>query len=120
MTSKIKESVFVVFGEDELPPINLDDSAAKISQWKSLESVQNCYNNLFRPIPHAGDKTIKYIVRILSRVWPVVRPSQTQIAYGISVCQTLLDPNEKNVKITKRVIMKKLQKNLVSFATFCK
>ena len=118
--SKIKKSVFVVFGENELPPINLDASPAEINQWKSLQNVQRCYENLFQPIPEARDVNLTYIVLILARVWPVTPPSQTQTAYGISVCQTLLNPNEKNIKITKRVIKEKLQNNLVSFAAFCK
>ncbi|CAI2202022.1 12203_t:CDS:1, partial [Funneliformis geosporum] len=40
LTSKIKESVFAVFGENILLPINTKASALENSQWKSSKNVR--------------------------------------------------------------------------------
>ena len=118
ITSKVKESIFAIFGENELPAININASAAEISRWKSLPSVRNCYDNLFQ---QTGERNTSRMSRILARVWPnSAIPSQMQQAYAIAICQIFLNPDEKNIKITKKLIKRRLQSNLVSFADFCK
>jgi len=43
------------------------------------------------------------LIRFLPYIWPdSTTPSQTQMAYAISVCQRLLNPNNKHIKITKK------------------
>ena len=119
LTSRIKESIFTIFGENILPPINLNASSTEISRWKSTQNVRWCYTNLFEPMNE--NTTISYMARILEKVWPDSRtPSQTQIAYAISVCQVVLDPNNKHIRITKKTIKKRFRRNLVSFSAFFK
>jgi hypothetical protein len=119
LTSKVKESLFTIFGENALPPINVNASGAEINRWKSTPNVKRCYENLFRPM--SEDTIVSYMARILERLWPdSTTASQAQMAYAIGVCQVVLNPNNKHIRITKKVIKKKLQENLVSFATFCK
>ena len=119
ITSKIKESVFAIFGENLLSPINLNASAADINQWKSSANIRWCYDNLFQPM--AEGSIVSYMARILERVWPKAgTSSQTLMAYAISVCQILLNPDNNHIKITKKIIRKRFLINLVSFATLCK
>ena len=119
LTSKVKESLFTIFGENALPPINNNASGAEISRWKATPNVQRCYENLFRPMTE--DTVVSYMARILERVWPdSTTASQIQMTYAIGVCQVVLNPNNQHIRISKKVIKKRLQQNLVSFATFCK
>ena len=61
------------------------------------------------------------MTRIIERVWPDASEHPAiQIAYAITVCQILLDPNNDNIKISESIIKPKLQENLVSFAILCK
>lgn len=119
LTSRIKESIFTIFGENILPPINLNAPPIEISQWKLTSNVRWCYDNLFSPMNE--NTTISYMARILEKIWPDSSiPSQTLLAYTVSVCQVVLDPNNKNIRITKKTIKKRFRINLVSFAVFCK
>src|SRR5687767_8953856 len=101
-----------------LSPINTNATPVEIYQWKSTTSVQNCYNNLFRSITE-GD--VAYVTRIVERACPdPTKRTNLQTAYAVSICQTLLDPNNDNIKISKSTIKQKLRANLVSFAILCK
>jgi len=105
-----------VFGETLLPPINMKATPVEIHQWKSTESVKNCYRNLSQPIIEGG---VTYMSRIIERVWPNTskRPI-VHVAYAFTVCQILLDPNNDNIKISESIVKPKLQENLVSFGNF--
>ena len=119
LTSRIKESIFAVFGENTLPPINMNASAEEINRWKLTPNVRRCYQNLFKPM--SGNTSISYMARILERIWPdSSAPTQTQKAYAVSVCQILLNPDNKHIRITSKDIKKRLRRNLVSFVAFCK
>ncbi|CAI2201418.1 2729_t:CDS:1 [Funneliformis geosporum] len=63
LTSKIKESVFAVFGENILLPINTKASALENSQWKSSKNVRRCYTYLFQLM--AKGSNISYMARII-------------------------------------------------------
>lgn len=107
-----------MFGENMLPPINTNATPAEIHQWKSTTFVQNCYNNLFQPITEGG---VAYITRIIERVWPdQTKRTDVQMAYAVSICQTLLDPNNDNIQLSKSIIKPKIRLNLVSFAILYK
>lgn len=118
LASNVKKAIFAVFGENMLPPINTNATAAEIHQWKSTASVRNCYNSLFQTIPGSD---IAYVTRITERVWPdPTKRTNPQVAYAVSICQTLLDPNNEIIKIKEKIIKHKLHLNLVSFAIFYK
>ncbi len=107
-----------MFGENMLPPINMNATPAEIHQWKSTTSVQNCHDNLFQSI---SEGEVTYITRIMERVWPdSTKRTDIQTAYAVSICQILLNPNNDNIKISKSTIKQKLRENLVSFAILCK
>ena len=64
---------------------------------------------------------VSYMDRILERIWlDLSVPLQSQMVYAISICQILLNPNDKHIKITKKIIKKRFRRNLVSFAAFRK
>jgi hypothetical protein len=96
----------------------MNATPSEIHQWKSTMSVQNCNNILFQSIS-VGD--VAYITRIIDRVWPDQnKQTDIQMAYAVSICQILLNPNNDNIKISKSTIKQRLRENLVSFAILCK
>ncbi len=107
-----------MFEETLLPPINMKATSVEIHQWKSTESIKNCYQKLFQPI---FKKDVSYITQIIERVWSDASECPAiQIAYAITICQILLDPNNNNIKISESIAKPKLQENLVSFAILYK
>ena len=113
LTNKIKDNLFIVFGS----LINQIDNKAKPNEviaWKDLKKTKDCYKKLFKDLEdNLGDT---YMTRILSKLWPDGKTSQERIAFAISVCQTILNSNNKNISISDPAEIRKLMaKNLVSF-----
>jgi len=72
--------------------------------------------NLFKPISGTG---VTYINRILSRVWRNLRNApKIQIAFGMSICEILLDPESDNIIMTEAILKNRIEINLVSFRNF--
>jgi len=116
LASRIRESIFLTFGEAQLPQINSSSSPTEVHAWKSLPSVRTCYTNLFKPISGTG---VTYINRILSRVWRNLRNApKIQIAFGMSICEILLDPESDNIIMTEAILKNRIEINLVSFRNF--
>ena len=116
MTATIKKAVFSVFGEEQLPTIDIQAGPSEIRQWKTDPSIKRYYEKLFTTIK-ADIQTI-YMSRVLKKVWPdVSKALDTHIAYAISVCKTLLDPSINGIQIISS-IESKIKRNMVSFIIF--
>ena len=103
LTSKVKESLFSVYGEQNLPLINANSSPTEIYKWKTLSSVKKCFDNLFKPI----DNDIKdsYISQILGKVWnDYTNAPMLHVAFAISVCYTILNPAIEHITIDESIM----------------
>lgn len=59
--------------------------------------------------------------KILEKVWTDSdKASDASVAFAISVCEELLNPDNESIQITGDVLKYKLKKNLVCFAILCK
>ena len=118
LTSKIKETLFSVYGKQNLPPINANLTPIEIYRWKALPSVKKCFDNLFKPI----NDSIKdlYISRILGKVWnDYSNAPMLHVAFAISVCYTILNPEIEHITIDES-IMDLVNKYLVSITKYYK
>lgn len=105
--------MYSVFGSD-LPSINSQAPHSAIQEWKGKFAVKNCYYNLFRKI--YPDQPATYMSKIVEKLRKENKsPSNIQIAYAISICETYLSPENQTIQITEAVIKPKIAKNLVSF-----
>ena len=54
--------------------------------------------------------------RILERVWKEKKNApKIQIAFAMSICETILNPNNLIIQVCEEVIKLELEKNYVSF-----
>jgi hypothetical protein len=117
LTSRIKEAVFSIFGEVSLPSVNMNTSSSDLSKWKS-GAARECYKKLFEPISEDDDQ-VTYMSRILEKIWmDSDRASDTSIAFAISVCEELLNPDNESIQIKEEVLKYKLRKNQVHFVFY--
>jgi len=59
--------------------------------------------------------------RILQRVWADADDTPTiHIAFAISICTTILDPDNENIQISESVVQPQILRNLVSFVVLRK
>ncbi|GET65546.1 hypothetical protein GLOIN_2v1775615 [Rhizophagus irregularis DAOM 181602=DAOM 197198] len=89
LASKVKDIMYVVFKEFNLPTIPAVNTALKeseIRKWKGSPAVKNCY----------GKNQL----------------SNMQIAYAISICEIILNPKNLHIQVTESVIKPVLTKNL--------
>ena len=111
--------VFSIFGEVSLPFVNINSISSELSKWKN-GTTKECYKKLFKPILEYDDH-VTYISKILEKVWmDFDKASNILIAFAISICEELLDPNNESIQITEEVLKNKLKKNKVRFAILCK
>ena len=90
LITKVKEALFITFGEEKLSQINTNASPIEISSWKKSINVKNCYKRLFDQI----DDSSTYISCILEKVWSNSDDApEIHLAYAIGVCTKMLDSN---------------------------
>ena len=105
----------VVFSEFNLPPIPSINSYLKeteIRKWKDNLVVKGCFKRLLKKIKKDEPET--YMSRIIQTLHKRKVVSKIQIAYAISVCEVLLNPNNLHIQVSEPVIKSSLAKNLVS------
>lgn len=116
LTSRIKDAIFFVFGESDLPPITMNATPKAISEWKKHPSVKECYLKLNKPIT-SEEPEATYSLRIIERVFKdPKRMSNELMSYAIGVCEVFLDPNNENIQISEQVMKEMMENNMVSFA----
>lgn len=97
----------------------MNTSSSDLSKWKS-GAAKVCYKKLFEPIS-GDDNQVTYMSRILEKVWSDSdKASEVSIAFAISVCEELLNPENEGIQIREEVLKYKLRKNHVRFAILCK
>ncbi|GES97920.1 hypothetical protein GLOIN_2v1883439 [Rhizophagus clarus] len=112
-TSRVKDVMYSVFEVTglKLPSINTQVSPSKIQEWKSKPEVKRCYNNLFKKVKDGQPTT--YMSLIIDKLRKENKnPSKTQIAYAISICETYLNPNNQNIKMSESIMKSKIINNL--------
>ena len=100
--------MYFVFKEFHLPQLPLVDSNLKesvIRKWKGTSEVKTCYDNLFK---FAGKKSTRHEM-FMSKIIQKLRKTKKgitkmQIAYTISVCEILLNPQNLYVNTTEMII----------------
>ncbi|GET57935.1 hypothetical protein GLOIN_2v1775615 [Rhizophagus irregularis DAOM 181602=DAOM 197198] len=113
LASKVKDIMYVVFKEFNLPTIPAVNTALKeseIRKWKGTPAVKNCYGNLFKKIKNLDPET--YMSRILQILKGKNQLSNMQIAYAISICEIILNLKNLHIQVTESVIKPVLTKNL--------
>jgi hypothetical protein len=115
LTSRIKDAIFSVFGEANLPPISMNASPAEVNKWKRTPAVKKCYSNLHQLV--SDDSEASFMLRIVERVFVDSKnSSEILIAYTVNVCEIFLNPDSENIQISESVMKKKLKEKLVNFA----
>ena len=102
----------VTFRELQLPPIPTTSRETIIKEWKNEPAVKLYYDKLFKKINSSGETYISTIIRKLGKGKKSV--SQTQIAFAISTCELILNPENSDIHVNETVIKPFLIKNLVS------
>ena len=89
LTSRIKDVLYTIF--PELPSITSNSPPFEIQQWKSNPIVASCHNKLFKKI--VVEEPIMFMSKILDCLFPSKKAPKIYIAYAISVCEYILNPN---------------------------
>ncbi|CAB4493023.1 unnamed protein product [Rhizophagus irregularis] len=113
LASKVKDIMYVIFKEFNLPTIPAVNTALKeseIRKWKGSPAVKNCYGNLFKKIKNPDLET--YMSRILQILKGKNQLSNMQIAYAMSICEIILNLKNLHIQVTESVIKPVLTKNL--------
>lgn len=104
--------MFSVFSE--LSPINTSIKESEIIKWKRTVSVKKCYEKLFQKVKLTDSET--YMSKIIGIIWKEKKNApKMQVAYVISICETILNPENTIVQINEETIKKVIIKHYVSF-----
>jgi hypothetical protein len=86
LSSRIRNAIFRVYREKNLPFINLKAAPNEIKTWKESPIVKECYDLLHSKINDDDDAT--WCGRILSKIWSdLSKASSEQIAFVVSLCE---------------------------------
>jgi hypothetical protein len=113
IATRVRSTIFSIFGEDNLPPINTKSSPQEIVAWKNSSQVRNVANKLNQSI--SDNEEMTWHARILEKSWANSKKlSEEKIGFTLSICQYLLSPKIETIKIVDETIRKILKKNIVS------
>jgi hypothetical protein len=110
----VKDTIYVVFKDFKLtahPPITPELTESKIREWKKNPAVKKSFENLFKKINNSDPET--YLSRIIQSL-SKKKMSNHQIAYAISICEVMLNPQNLHVQISEPVIKPIFTKYFVS------
>ncbi|RHZ46077.1 hypothetical protein Glove_636g2 [Diversispora epigaea] len=105
IADKIRKTIFMTFGENDLPKITTKSSADVIKNWKELYEIKNAYRKFNDDV---------FCSQILQRCW-TSRPSEEQSAFTISVIKYIFNSNIYSIQIKDEGIrhyMKKTQEKM--------
>ena len=95
MSSRVRSSIFAVFGELQLPPINTKSSPSAIHAWKDFHQVKNAFNKLKE---RRHDSELTWSGRIIQKTWPNAKNiSKEKLAFAVAICQYLLNPKGETI-----------------------
>lgn len=87
---------------------------SEIRMWKKSPEVIRCYKQLFKT--NSSSQPDTYMSKIIDTIWTDKKNvPKSHIAYAISVCEIILNPDNLVVSISEEAIKNILAKNLVSF-----
>lgn len=105
--------MFFMFRENNIPPMNSSFKESEIKAWKQKVAIGKCYDKLFKKISPKGHET--YMTKIIGKVWKDKRNApKKQVAYAISVCEMILNPNNLYIQVNEDIIKPLITKNFVS------
>lgn len=116
MVSEIKKALFETFRE--LPPIKANARDSEILVWKKNAAVKKSFEQLFKKIDPTDSKTYMSEIVNKARKGNKKKVTRIQIAFAMSICETLLDPNNVHIQVNEEILKEKLEINLVSFCNF--
>ncbi|RHZ85196.1 hypothetical protein Glove_70g12 [Diversispora epigaea] len=99
------KTIFITFGENDLPKITTKSSADVIKNWKESYEIKNAYRKFNDDV---------FCSQIFQRCW-TSRPSEEQSAFTISVIKYIFNPNIYSIQIKDEGIhhyMKKTQEKM--------
>ena len=106
--------MFSVFSELNLKTINSNSTETQIKKWKSSAELKKCYNKLFKKISSSEPET--YMSQIIGKLWKEKKNApKIQIAFAISICETILNPNNLVIQVNEDKIKDLCMRNYVSF-----
>ena len=77
-------------------------------------AIKKCYKDLFKKINLQNSETKMF--QIIEKIWREKKNTpKIQIAYAISICEMLLNPNNLIIQVSEEIIKPKLARNHVSF-----
>lgn len=114
LASKTRDSIFAVFGEKNLPPINSNAKPLEISNWKKSLEVSNCYEMLFKKIDD-NEKSPLVLTRIIQKVLRTKEYSNVQMAFVIVICLSILNPKYGKLKLAANAMKRRVKFYLVKF-----
>jgi len=98
--SRVRESMFVVYGTDQLPLINSQAPSDEITNWKKSDKVLACYNKLST-----------YMERILQRACGSKQQrSPPQVVFAKILVKAMLNPKISQIKISENFMKKKIER----------
>lgn len=111
LSGKVKNAIASTF--KELPDMPTSSRESAVREWKVKPSVKSCYLKLFKRINNFESKT--YISRIIQTVCKGKKKvTNIQIAFAISICEMVLNPQNLDFQVNEKVIKPFLTRNLVS------
>jgi hypothetical protein len=106
--------MFSVFSELNLKTINSNSTETQIKKWKKSAELKKCHNKLFKKISSSEPET--YMSRIIGKLWKEKKNApKIQIAFAISICETILNPNNLVIQVNEDKIKDLCMRNYVSF-----
>lgn len=119
LTNKVKDAIFIIFRELNLPQISASASPAEIYRWKQCSEVRKCYESLSKPT--SADNSVTYLMKIAEQAFvDPEKATDPQVAYAMAVCHFFLNPENENIQISQSSIKGKFEEFLVSFMALCK
>ncbi|CAB4446636.1 unnamed protein product [Rhizophagus irregularis] len=103
LSSRIKDTMFAIFGDDQLPPINSSATPEKISIWKKSQEVRNCYKKL-------NTHMEKILVKLYGP--DKEKRSEVQVAFAMALVEEILNPQKNHLKISEVLMQLKIEKYL--------
>ena len=114
LTSKTREAIFSIFGEENLPSINTNASPSEIAKWKKTSKVSTCYKKLFKKI-NDNDNSPLVLTCIIWKVSNKKKISNVEMAFVCVICVSVLNPKYSKLKLSTKTMKRKIRYFLVSF-----
>ena len=112
LATKIREAMFSIYGEVNLPLIKSNADPSEIAKWKKKPEVSKCYKNLFKKMDDSENSPL-IISRIIEKVFLGKEYSNQEFAYAIAICKTMLNPKYDALQMKESIIKNKMKYYLV-------